>query len=198
LDQGVGTRRWIVHGHERAQRLQQGLRRKTAARVTRFVTADASPLIGLATVGALHLLRDLFGTVTITRLVKDEVTGHRDRPGAAEIDAAMREGWLRVAPAPLATWRLTKIDAGEASTIALAAEHPGSLVLMDDTVGREQASALGLELLDLAGVLLAAKRARVIEAVQPLVAQLVRRGFTMSADARGALLRAAGELDVLR
>lgn len=161
--------------------------------MARFVAADASPLIGLASAGALHLLRELFGTVTITRLVKDEVTGWRDRPGAQELDAAMREGWVRVASAPPETWRLTGIDAGEASTIALAAQHAGALVLMDDALGRAQAAALGIELLDVPGLLLAAKRARLIEAVQPIVARLGRRGFTISEDARRTLLREAGE-----
>src|SRR5688572_13269976 len=113
----------------------------------RFVAADASPLIGLAAAGVLAVLRELFGTVIITRLVKDEVTARGDRPGAQELDAAMREGWVRVAPAPLETWRFAEIDAGEASTIALAAQHEGALVLMDDALGRARASALGLEVL---------------------------------------------------
>ncbi len=161
--------------------------------MARFVAADASPLIGLATVGALELLRDLFGTVMITRLVKEEITGRPDRPGAAELDAAMRSGWLRVAPAPPETWHFTRIDAGEASTIALAAQHEGALVLMDDALGAAQAAARGLEVLGLAGLLLAAKRARLIDAVQPLVARLAGRGFTMPEDVRSALLREAGE-----
>jgi predicted nucleic acid-binding protein len=161
--------------------------------MARFVVADASPLIGLATAGALHLLRELFETVTITRLVKDEVTGRPQRPGAREIDAAMREGWLRVAPAPPETWRLTGIDAGEASTIALAAQQEGALVLIDDALGREHAVAQGLEVLDLAGLLLAAKRAGLVAAVRPLVARLKRRGFTFPQGSRRALLRGAGE-----
>jgi predicted nucleic acid-binding protein len=161
--------------------------------MARFVAADASPLIGLATAGALHLLRELFGTVTISRLVKEEVTGHPKRPGARELDVAMREGWVRVAPAPLTTWQLSGLDSGEASTLALAAEHEGALVLMDDAQGRAQAAALGLDVLDLAGVLLAAKRAQLVPAVRPLLARLARRGFTMPKDARRNLLRDAGE-----
>ena len=162
--------------------------------MTRFVVADASPLIGLATAGALHLLRELYGTVMITRLVKDEITGSPRRPGARELDAAMREGWVRVAPAPPETWRLTGIDPGEASTIALAAQHDGALVLMDDALGRTQAAALELEVLDLPGLLLAAKRARLVGSVKPLVAKLARRGFTIPKDARRELLQEAGEL----
>jgi predicted nucleic acid-binding protein len=161
--------------------------------MARFVAADASPLIGLATAGVLPLLRELFGTVTISRLVKEEVTGHAQRPGARELDAAKREGWVRVAPAPPATREQSGLDSGEASTLALAAEQEGALVLMDDAQGRARAAALGLEVLDLAGVLLAAKRARLVTAVRPLLARLVRRGFTLPKEARRALLRDAGE-----
>jgi len=39
----------------------------------RLVAADASPLIGLAAAGAFSLLRDLFGRVTVTEAVRDEV-----------------------------------------------------------------------------------------------------------------------------
>jgi predicted nucleic acid-binding protein len=161
--------------------------------MTRFIAADSSPLIGLATAGVLEVLRELFGTVTITRLVKDEIAGGQGRPGAQELDAAMRDGWIRVAPAPPETWRITGLDFGEASTIALAAEHAGSLVLMDDAQGRAQAAARGLEMLDVPGVLLAAKRARLIPAVKPVVARLASRGFTIPEDARLGLLRDAGE-----
>jgi predicted nucleic acid-binding protein len=141
----------------------------------------------------LGLLRGLYGTVTITRLVKDEVAGRGERPGVAALDEALRAGWIRVAPTPLATWRFDRIDAGEASTIALAAEQDEALVLMDDALGRTQAVAAGLEVIDVPGVLLAAKRAALIDAVQPLIARLARRGFTMSDAARLALLREAGE-----
>jgi len=124
-----------------------------------FVIADASPLIGLATARAFHVLRELYGIVTITRIVKDQVTGYADRPGARELEAAMREGWIRVAPAPPETWTFPSLDSGEASTIALARQHADALLLMDDALGREQAAALGLEALKTADVLLAAERA---------------------------------------
>ena len=125
--------------------------------MSRCVVADSSPLIGLAAARVFHVLRELYGTVTITRLVKEEVTGYADRPGAAELEDAMRAGWIRVAPAPPETWTFPSLDSGEASTIALARQHADALVLMDDALGREQAAALGLEVLATADVLLAAK-----------------------------------------
>jgi predicted nucleic acid-binding protein len=161
----------------------------------RFVVADASPLIGLAAGGAFELLRRLFGTLTITRLVKDEVLARGDRPGARELAAALREGWIRVTPTPLATWRFEGIDAGEASTIAVAGERDNALVLMDDVLGSARAKEHGLDVLDVAGILLEAKRAALIDAVRPLAKRLVRGGFTLSAEAHATLLAAAGEAD---
>jgi predicted nucleic acid-binding protein len=49
-----------------------------------------------------------------------------------------------------------------ACTIALAIERNGALVLMDDALGREQALALGLEVVYSAGVLRAAKQAGLV------------------------------------
>lgn len=156
-----------------------------------FVVADASPLIGLAAARAFHVLRELYGTLTITRLVKDEVTGHANRPGARELNTAMREGWIRVAPAPPETWAFPNLDSGEASTIALAREHADSLVLMDDALGREQAAALGLDAIGIVGVLLAAKRAGIVKSARPLFERLARHGFKVpESELRAALAEA--------
>jgi predicted nucleic acid-binding protein len=160
----------------------------------RFVVADASPLIGLATAGVLVWLRELFGTVMITRLVKDEVAGRGARPGAKELDTAMRAGWIRVAPTPPETWGFEQIDSGEASTIALAAKHEDALVLMDDALARASAAELGLEVIDLGAVLLLAKEARLVGAIKPVLGRLARAGFTIPERRRSALLHEAGEM----
>jgi len=156
-------------------------------KTTRLIAADSSPLIGMATAGVFELLRNLYGTLMITRIVKDEVAGRPDRPGAPELETAMRAGWIRVAPAPPATWELTGLDAGEASTIALALEHPGALVLMDDQLGRTRAEELALEVLDTAGLLVAVQHAGLVSDTAPLVKRLLRRGFTLPDAARRTL-----------
>jgi predicted nucleic acid-binding protein len=153
-------------------------RRESAAHADRLVAADASPLIGLAAALAFDLLRELFGTLVVSRAVVDEVTADESRPGAAELTAAMRAGWIRVAPTPMSTWELSELGVGEASTLALTAEHRGpKLVLMDDVLGRERAAAMDIETVDLAGLLLAAKRARLVGDVRPLLERLARKGF---------------------
>ena len=80
----------------------------------------------------------------------------------------------------------------EATVPALAREHVDSLVLMDDALGREQAAALGLDALGVAGVLLAAKRAGIVKALRPLLDRLARRGFVLpDAEVQTALANAA-------
>lgn len=125
----------------------------------RAVIADASPLIGLAAAKRFDLLRRLFGRITVTRAVLDEVMAGGDKPGARELSSAMREGWIRGAPTPSGTWTFADLGTGEASTIALALEHPGALVLMDDLPGLERAAEHGIETARTADVLAAAESA---------------------------------------
>lgn len=146
----------------------------------RFVTADASPLIALAAAEVFHALSPLYGTVTITRAVKDEVMVDAALPGAGELDAALRAGWIRVSPTPLETWRFAELGAGEASTIALALQHAETaLVLMDDALGVAQARALGLSVVGIVGVLHAARGEGLIQDPERLIERLARRGFVV-------------------
>lgn len=161
----------------------------------RLVAADASPLIGMAAAGAFDLLRALFGTVTVTRVVLEEIAAGGTRPGAREVSAATRSGWITVAPAPIEMWDLAELGPGEASTIALALRRSGpSLVLMDDAAGRARAEALGLTVRGLPDVLLAAKRARLVDALGPLLRRLAARDFVLAEEAVRAALEAAGEM----
>lgn len=124
------------------------------------MVADSSALIGIAAAGAFEVLRRRFGRLAITRIVKDEVMAGQGLPGTRELEAAMRAGWIRVAPAPPETWDYAGIDYGEASTIALALRSGGALVLIDDVLGRARAEALGLRVMTAAELLAGEPRRR--------------------------------------
>lgn len=160
----------------------------------RLVAADASPLIGLAAAGAFELLRELFGHVAITSAVRDEVLAGGDRPGAKELAAAIEDGWIEVLPAPSGRERYPELGEGEAGTLLLALEHAGErIVLMDEVIGRARARALDLPLAGVAGVLLAAKRAGLVEALRPHFERLAAREFRISDEVVRAVLEQAGE-----
>ena len=159
----------------------------------RLVAADASPLIGLAATGAFDLLRRLFVRVTVTAAVRDEVLAGGELPGASELAAAIRDGWIEVAPTCRGA-EFAELGAGEASTLALALNHAGTcLGLMDEPLGRSHAKAHGLVVTGVAGVLLAAKGARLVHSVRPFFDRLERSGFRLSNEIVRAMLEQAGE-----
>lgn len=159
-----------------------------------LAAADASPLIGLAVADAFHLLRELFGTVTITTVVRDEVMAGGGRPGVRELADAIDEGWIEVTHAVVGAGTFPELGAGEASTLALALKRSGDhIVLMDDPLGRARARAEGIRVTGVAGVLLAAKQAQLVDTVRPFLERMVEGGFRLSDDVIRAVLEHAGE-----
>ncbi len=83
-----------------------------------IVVADASPIICLARVGRLALVRDLFGRVIVPPAVRDEVAAG---PGGDQV--LQSSTWIEVRPVTDSTRVAAlagELDLGEASAIALA------------------------------------------------------------------------------
>jgi predicted nucleic acid-binding protein len=75
--------------------------------------------------------------------------------------------------------------------------HEGPcLVLMDELSGRLYARAHGLSVTGLAGVLLAAKKARLVESVRPFFDRLEKSNFRLSEAIVRAILEQAGEAEL--
>jgi hypothetical protein len=94
------------------------------------VVSDAGPIIHLAQIGKLHLLKKLFGQVVVTPSVKREAYDEGVKLGHADahiIGKAIEEGWIIVEEAPKslvsASKRLTeseKISKADAETLLFA------------------------------------------------------------------------------
>jgi len=117
------------------------------------------------------------------------------RPGEAEVSAAIGRrqiGMLRSDPAgPL----LPALDDGEASTIRAAlARDPHALVILDDLSARKAARRLGLRCTGTAGVIVEAKRARLVMAARPLFQRLAESGFHLAPELVAAVLDELGEV----
>ena len=161
-------------------------------RSKRRVAADASPLIGLAAAGQFELLRTMFGRLDVTDAVRDEVCAGKNLPGAAQLEAAVEDGWITVVPVEAAA-TFADLGFGEASTLTYASET-GALVLMDDHAARSRATEQGLEVTGIGGVLLMAKRQGFVAEIRPLVERLRAGGFRLSEAVVRELLVEAGEV----
>lgn len=117
--------------------------------------ADTSSIILLAKVGRLGLLRELYGEVFVPPAVAAELRGKPDA-ASQEVEAFIESpGCVRSPGNILLVERLSaSLGTGEAEAIALAAEVPGGLLIMDDAEERRVARGLGLRVTGLLGVLI--------------------------------------------
>lgn len=126
--------------------------------------SNAGPLIHLAKIGRLTLLKEIFSEIVIPRTVKAEAVEkgkEKGRPDAFLIDNAT---WIKAVEDPPNTGQLAEkvgIHRGEASAILLA-KSLNVPVLLDDSDARKFALGLGLEVVGSIGVIIKAVRLDVI------------------------------------
>lgn len=166
--------------------------------MTAAIVADAGPLIGLGKIGRLPLLQALYGMVLIPRRVHKELRVDSSMPGAAAAGRAIVEGWLvvrGVEDTEAVSRLLALVDGGEAEAIVLAHESAGRFLLVDDRRARNVARRRGIAVVGTGGVLIAAKRKGLVEAVGPLLDELAGAGYRFSRELRNALLSLSGETE---
>jgi predicted nucleic acid-binding protein len=145
------------------------------------VVSNTSPVLNLAIIGQLGVLRQQLGEVWIPPAVRDELRPDEERPGSAAIREALEAGWLRVVP-------VTDRPLVEALALQCGADP----LLLDERDARRVARAYGLNLTGVLGILLRAQRegqlASLPEAVDALRDQA---GFRLAPDMVARILAAA-------
>lgn len=172
------------------------------------VLADAGPLIGLARIQQLQLLRDLFQEIWITDVIAGEIglTQSKEQsaafPGSDRLHEACAQGWLQIASEPPGGGDPYQplnpgVDAGEASAIGYALQQTAAgievLLLIDDRCGRAEARCQGITIIGTAAVLVLAKERGLVAACAPLLKALRSEGYYLSDSLLAAVLRQAGE-----
>ena len=151
------------------------------------VVCDASPLIVLARVEHLDLLRQLFGRVLVPPAVWSEVTHRPDAPGAP---AVARAEWIQVrAPSVVPT---SKLGLGEREGMGLAAELH-ALLIVDDGLARAAALAMGITITGTLGILRRAKHEGLLGAVGPILDRMQANGLRVAEPLVHAFLGELGE-----
>lgn len=160
----------------------------------REVVSNTSPLLYLHQVGSLDLLQKLYGQVIVPSAVRDELRVGSER--GVSIPEVGRIRWLEVrAPAETALLPMViDLGAGETAALAIALSSPGSLLILDDALGRRMARLLKLTYTGTLGVLVKAKKEGHLPAVKPVL-EALRDQTTMhlSHDLLAWVLREAGE-----
>ncbi len=157
------------------------------------VISNTSPIQYLYQADLLHLLPALYEQVIVPEGVVVELeAGRRQSVPLPDVRAL---SWARVRQAPgerLLTL-VTDLGRGEREVLALAAEIPDSLAILDDALARHYARVLEIAFTGTLGVLLRAKEAGHLEIVGPAIRRLEDLGFRLDAGTRTSVLELAGE-----
>jgi predicted nucleic acid-binding protein len=164
--------------------------------VSELIVADAGPLIGMARVGLLPLLKELYAKVLIPPKVHDELQIPLLRPGYEALAVALDAAWISV-EAPRLTADFDEIrgilgESGEAEAVALAEQRHTDL-LIDEKRGRAVALSRGLQIVGTGAVLLLAKERGLIDRVGDILDQLASHSYRIAPSLRARILQKAGE-----
>ena len=152
-----------------------------------MILSNATPLIYLAKLGKLDILKSLFKEIVIPREVYEEIiAGKKDGFfDALTIEKAVENGWLKIKELKIER-KIEKfapeIDLGEIALINLAKKLKADLILIDDASARTIAESLGFNVKGTLYILLKAYKKKLIhkDELKELINQLVFSGFRIS------------------
>lgn len=160
------------------------------------VVSNTGPLIGLAKINQLFLLKNLYPDVLIPPMVHRELLGKVGNE-SDQIDSALQD-FINVTELknlnPATESVLSGLDEGEKQAIGLASTvKEDVLLLLDDRAGREVAKKLNISTTGLIGILLLAKEKGLIKNITSLIQSIRNNGYWLSDEVIDVSKRLAGE-----
>lgn len=150
------------------------------------VVSDASPLILLARVGRLRLLKDLYTEVVIPFHVRDEITKHDDESSFLII-SEIEKGWIKqveteVSPEIRKIGEKLGLHQGEMHALTTAVKQNYKEILVDDKLARIAARILGLRAIGCIGIVMKAYETGAITKHESIdvIQKLVKAGLWIS------------------
>ena len=143
------------------------------------VVIDTSPLIALAVMDLLPVLRMIFNTVVVPTAVVRECLDDLSKPMADNIGEALTKRLLveqSVTNRDYCELLAEILGLGEAETIALAKEK-NAIALIDEGAGRKAAARENIDVIGSLSILIRAKQENLIPAATPLLSRLVEHGY---------------------
>lgn len=160
------------------------------------VISNSSPLMNLAIIGQLDLIKALFGKVFVPQEVWNELTvAGKGKPGSSVIRQAAWIERKELGDNTLYPLLRKDLDDGEAAAIALAIEQQADLILLDETDARNVADLYHLPKTGVIGIVTRAKHHHLIQEVKPLFDALkIQANFWIQPRLYETILKHMGEL----
>lgn len=155
---------------------------------------NASPLILLAKIGRVEILKEVAGQFLLPNSVADEIlAGPETDPARNWILST--EGQKHLTPdvtlsSEILAWDLGK---GETAVISCALSNPQPIAVLDDLAARTCAQIFGLRVVGTIGILLRAKNQKIIPVIKPGLQNLMDAGSLLHSALVAKALELAGE-----
>lgn len=138
-----------------------------------MIVADSSLLIVLGRLNRLDILGSLFGRICIPTAVYTETTQQTKFQNQKEaIIAAIEADIIEVTEPTLSYSFSRRLDAGEIGVLTLALEKQANAIIMDDKKARNEAQALGFNLIYTTDVLKGAEHRQLIASYTNVISHL--------------------------
>ena len=160
------------------------------------VVSNSSPLIWLAKIGRLSLLKILFGQVVIPKRVCEETTLEKQSADAVLISKAIEDGWVKVFEKKMegadVLAGVSGIHLGEAEAILLAQKLATELII-DEEEASTTAQMFGVRPIGTIAVLLfaLARDELTLNEFKECLYRLIASGFWLSIDVYNKALEEA-------
>ena len=142
------------------------------------VVADAGPLIALAKIDQLSILKNHFVEITITEAVREECFVN-DGDDAQRIRECIQQGWIKIVSNPeLINIHSRSLGMGEKTSIEFAMQTNGPvLLILDDALARKKASAFCITIVGTVMLIYKAEQKQYLNNADDLVKELIARGY---------------------
>ncbi len=148
--------------------------------------SDASPLILLAKIGKLNLLKELYTEIVIPSQVRDEVMKYHDN-ASFMIASEIEKGWVKledveISPEINRIGEKLGLHKGEMHALSVAMHLNLKEVLADDKLARIAARILGLRAIGCLGIIMKAYKKGVVTRSEAIdsIQKLVKAGLWLS------------------
>ncbi len=159
------------------------------------IISDTGPIIALAKVKHLNLLKSLFEKVNITSVVYKELMAKTGEE-ADEIEYALKD-FIKIEEIdsfPEIENMLKELGAGEKQVIELAYKNKDRAVLLiDDKAGRNAAKKMNIHVSGTIGLLVIAKNKKLIENISVILKLMREKGYWFSDEIIETAKRLGGE-----
>ena len=160
------------------------------------MVSNSSPLIWLAKMGRLTLLKTLFGQTAIPRRVYEEATSEKQSADAVLIGKAIGDGWIKVSEEKMEEASVladvSGVHLGEAEAILLA-QKLGTELIIDEREASTTAQMFGVRPIGTIAVLLLAlaRDQLTLNEFKECLDRLIASGFWLSVDVYNKALEEA-------